>query len=300
MWYCTEVQDKSAPCQKNSSTPVLRETVNYRLCPSCPKPPHNSKPDWKPQPPDYLYKDIISRRRNTKILGNGSNGTVYEFGEFAFKGFSTICISEFGSWSFSDPDVEWRMINLAGDCAVNPVGRVFNLHEETGEPYLVGFLTEIGTPLDFKLLSDTEKNATKDEMIQLVTELHQKQGLVHGSIMPKHFLRCKDSKLRLIDFETARVIEEAPKRLVKISNRILSPNKKRENPKLSFEELDDWYALVLVIWEMYTGKTPYEINFENVEEEDVVKQQAVELTEILDNELRGWMREILTRGGAIV
>ncbi|KAJ6602518.1 hypothetical protein DFH09DRAFT_1019668 [Mycena vulgaris] len=96
----------------------------------------------------------------------------------------------------------WNIMQLAGDCSVALIGRIFLKSEFT---QAVGFSMPIETPID------TANFGTKDERIRLIyqlrdllADLHNKQ-IVHGDIKPVNILICSDGRPRLCDFDGASI-----------------------------------------------------------------------------------------------
>lgn len=93
----------------------------------------------------------------------------------------------------------WNLTNLAGECSVACIGRLF----ECGRVY--GICMPIETPID------PENIGTKEERIHiiyqlrdLVTELHKKR-IIHGDIKPQNLLLCSDKRVRFCDFDNASI-----------------------------------------------------------------------------------------------
>jgi len=119
---------------------------------------------------------------------------------------------------------------------------------------------ELAEPFDFKAVPAKDRAGVKDEMVKLVSRLHDEYGIVHGDIKPPNFLRCQDGKLRFCDFDSARRINETTDDEWEgfFSNRYLAPNRNcPRRPRLPTTE-DDWYGLAISLWELYTGKDALE------------------------------------------
>ncbi|QRV97783.1 kinase domain protein [Ceratobasidium sp. AG-Ba] len=163
---------------------------------------------------------------------------------------------------------ELRMMLLAGDCSVNPVGRVFTKGQ------LCGFLTFRQQPITAphaawetaKVSSDltrAERLQLIDEFCSLLGRLHKK-GIIHGDVKPSNLLRCSDGSLRFCDFAESFVDgKSGPPRAS--TAQYLSPYMIRANPLPTMAKTEDLYAAGVTIWEICTGKIP----FEEVDEEDL-------------------------------
>lgn len=157
---------------------------------------------------------------------------------------------------------------------------------------------ELGTPLDIKAVPASDRGAVKDELISLVTRLHERYGIVHGDIHPGQFVRCQDGVLRLIDFDSARWIDEDHSAWEgSLSPRYSAPN--RGLPQfLAPKVKDDMYGLALTLWELYTGGVAF-LGRDLEEMEEVLEAgRTVDLSLVEDDEARAWIREQLLAGGA--
>ncbi|KAJ7076026.1 hypothetical protein B0H15DRAFT_608462 [Mycena belliarum] len=96
----------------------------------------------------------------------------------------------------------WNLMQLAGNCSVSLVGRIFF---EPGSTQVHGYTMPIETPID------TENFGTKHERIRLIyqlrdllAEMHSK-NIVHGDIKPQNVLICSDGHPRFCDFDNASI-----------------------------------------------------------------------------------------------
>lgn len=246
-------------------------------------PPH--LPDApSPLPPTITKAHPLLHYSALEILGLGGSGYVYKCpGDLAYKQHAT--------------QREVDLMTAAGDCAVTPLSRV--LREVDGVLRPEGLVMELATPFNFKSVSPTDRAAVKDEMVALVARLHSSEfGIVHGDIKPANFLRCRDGRLRLCDFDSGRFIadEEVEGWEGLVSERYLAPS--RGYPEYGPPTvLDDGYALAISVWELYTGKDAL---VEEDMEEGLKDGRTVDLDELEDADVRAFVREWLLKGGAKV
>ncbi|KAK6512945.1 hypothetical protein TWF506_009107 [Arthrobotrys conoides] len=219
---------------------------------------------------------------------------------FEYKGFAIKYFVE---------DREIELTELAGDCSVKIYGHILKFDVgPDNESRKVGLVMEIGRSLQdyVKQADEAEKHRIKDEMIAIVERLHKEYNMVHGDIKPQNFLICNDGKIRFCDFEAARPLTESLEIWEGLEELALNKaytynyiNKMRSQFVPPTED-DDWYALAISIWEIFTGKVP----FEGIENEEIVSRhstgQTVDLTEVKDIETREWIRDIIQKGGALV
>ncbi|AEO69497.1 6d3f6960-c1a2-4980-a4af-6de61e709ec1 [Thermothielavioides terrestris] len=223
--------------------------------------------------------------KHLEIIALGGNGYVYRCpGGFAYKQHAT--------------QREVDLMRLAGDCAVAPLSRVMD--EVDGGLVPAGLIMELATPFNFKLVPPAERAAVKDEMVRLVERLHSSEfGIVHGDIKPANFVRCRDGRLRLCDFDSARLVadERADGWEGLASERYLAPSRGYPDRYGPPTVVDDEYALAISVWELFTGKDA--LIGEDMEE--VLKEgRTVDLSELEDDDVREFVRSRLRRGGAKV
>ncbi|KAJ7471755.1 kinase-like domain-containing protein, partial [Mycena latifolia] len=165
---------------------------------------------------------------------------------------------------YSSPAVAeriWRIMQLAGDCSVSIVGRLFLEPEST---QIMGFCTPIETALD------PVNIGTKDERIRLIyqlrdllADLHSKH-LVHGDVKPKNILMCSDGRLRFCDFDNASIEGDGF-----VSTSMTYPycsTFRARNDAVPMTRAEDVYAMALSMWEIYTGRVPLTYNGETYED----------------------------------
>jgi serine/threonine protein kinase len=163
---------------------------------------------------------------------------------------------------------ELRMMLLAGDCSVAPVGRVFQYGKLYGffTPYAKALVPscdpfeEARIPLE---LPRSERLKLIDQLRLLLTRLHAK-GLIHGDIKPTNLLICSDGELRFCDFAEA-VVEADDTKPRAFTVQYLSPFMSRTLPSPPLTKAEDLYAAGVSIWEIYTGR----ISFEDVAEDTI-------------------------------
>lgn len=240
---------------------------------------------WPPHPPDISWKDMVCGDTGYQEISFRYLGYVYNYQGLAYKPF---CMQK-----------EYDMMKKAGNCAVTAVARVM-MQLDDNRTVMKGLLMELETPFKVADVAKCDRAAVKDEMIQLVSTLHETYRMVHGDIKPNNMLRCRDGKLRLCDFDTARFVDEDPQLWEGLATEAyLAPNRDYFNTGAAPTPSDDIYALGLSIWELYTGKPPLSDEIHNIEE--VLKERrTVNLMEVEDPETRWLIRLFLRQGGALV
>jgi serine/threonine protein kinase len=202
--------------------------------------------------------------QNLKVLGVGGSGYVYRCpGDLAYK----VNVTQ----------SEIDLLTAAGDCAITPLCHV--LAKIDGAWWRRGLIMELVTPFDFKLVQAEERMAVKDKMVSLVERLHSSEvGIAHGDIKPDNFLRCRDGKLRLCDFNSARLLadDEVEDREGGVSDRDLAPSRGYPDGHGPPTIVDDSYALAVSVWELFTGKDAL---IDEDMEEALMKGKTVDLDE---------------------
>jgi len=173
---------------------------------------------------------------------------------------------------------ELRMMILAGDCSVTPLGRLFS------KGTLCGIVMSCGTsivppatePTAVSVVDPSLPVATRvwviDQLRNLVTRLHG-HHIIHGDIKPSNLLICQTSsgpQLRLCDFGCANVESEAePSRALSI--RYTSPFILNVYPPVPLSREQDLYATGISIWEIHTGRIPFDSILDEGEVEDHIR-----------------------------
>ncbi|KAG7289119.1 hypothetical protein NEMBOFW57_005482 [Staphylotrichum longicolle] len=197
---------------------------------------------------------------------------------------------------------EADLMAAAGDCAVAPLSLVLRHDADDGGLVPSGLIMELAAPVDFALVPAAERRAVMDEMVGLVERLHGGEvGIVHGDIRPASFLRCRDGRLRLCGFESARLIADGGAegwegRLV-VSERYRAPSRRGFPAGGPPQVVDDEYALAVSVWELFTGK---DVSAEGNVKQDLKEGWMVDLEELADDEVREFVRKRLRDGGAEV
>jgi serine/threonine protein kinase len=242
---------------------------------------------WPPKPPDIYALDVLVESPPFAV---SSNAQLYKVKDRAM-----VCKSR-------GTQREYDIMRAAGDCSVKSYGRCL-VRPPSGEVIMTGFLMDLETPLDPKKVDPSQRPMLMEKMIQVVLKLHRK-GIIHGDIKPANMLICSDGEVRLCDFAEARFSDEDPDEWDGITTvNYMSPKRCRNwpdsgDPPPTVE--DDLYGLGLSIWELYTGKIPFEdVYMDDIM--DTVKEGAtVDVDEVSEASVREVIRKFLRCGGAKV
>jgi serine/threonine protein kinase len=147
---------------------------------------------------------------------------------------------------------EIRFMKAAGEYAVEVLGTI--RMEKGGE--IIGFIMPRLKAIDPKKLDPDQKRAVFDQMRRIVPALHTK-GIVHGDIKLTNMLLTDDGRLVLCDFGAAAFIDKVHYPII-FSVPYVSSYRldlKNYNPFLPEE---DFYALGVSVWQLFTEEIPFE------------------------------------------
>jgi Protein kinase domain len=244
---------------------------------------------WPPKQPDMSALDIGAMIEPKPIVVT-ANSQLYKLKE---------CRRVYKS---GGSQREFDMMTAAGECSVKAYGRTL-VRNPQGEVLMTGFIMDLEMALEPKAVKPGQRRFLIDKMISVVLALHHK-GVIHGDIKPANMLLCSDQKLRLCDFAEARRVDED------LNNwdgdttvNYMSPLRCRNwpdgpDPPPTIE--DDLYGLGLSIWELFTGKVPFENDYIDDILNTVKDGQTVDVNEVKEEEMRGMICKYLRYGGAKV
>jgi serine/threonine protein kinase len=115
--------------------------------------------------------------------------------------------------------------------------------------------------LDEKKLTDIEIDLFLTQMVMALEYIHS-QGLIHRDIKPSNFILSKDGYLKLSDFGISKSLDAENTQTGTSVNlgtpMYMSPEQVRSTKDVT--NLTDIYSLGVVLWEMVSGKKPYDGN----------------------------------------
>lgn len=230
--------------------------------------------------------------RKLSVLAFGLSGYIYKCGEDLV-------------YKMNATQHEFELMKAASDCAVAPLSRVLDT-SNSGRVFTSGIITELGTPFDIMSVPRDRRTGVKDEMVALLTRLHRVHGMIHGDVKPVNMIRCRDGSLRFCDFDSARRIEDDASKWEGFGTpRYYAPSRGYPFQHEAPIEADDWYAMAISVWELYTGKRAFHDGIPEEDEDAVPDMEAVlaqkgtvDVTAVDDENVREWMTGILRQGGA--
>lgn len=213
------------------------------------------------------------------IVANGSQCPVYKYSEtLAYK---PICRKR-----------ETKLMVVAGELTLPVVSKVGVVDDMSAQWYQKGALMELGYPLDVTKILPAERISIAKHMMILVTALHRK-GILHGDIKPEMFVKQPGSDaLKIVDFSSARMIDDSdlntwPGETPTIE--YTSPTRSSEGEVST--PFDDYYALAVSIWSVFSGQRPMVGLFNSNE------GHIPDIGKITDDELFCSVVDVLEEGG---
>ena len=137
-------------------------------------------------------------------------------------------------------------------------------------------------------LLDPEIERLIEQMWSAVSYIHHK-GFVHRDIKPSNFMIANNGIIKLTDFGIAKNLDNANPDytgtgtgMVLGTPKYMSPEQVRNTKDVNAQS--DIYSLGVVLWEMVTGKVPYDINTESTFDvfEKIVRQPLSKTNTIWD------------------
>ena len=195
------------------------------------------------------------------------------------------------------------MMRLAGDCSVKPRGKVLSLSKSmNGVVNFDGIIMDLETPLELEIVNPSNREYLMRQMISCVETLHSTYGVIHGDFKPKNMLLCSNGKIRLCDFaESRKINEDASEWDGMVTVNYISPTRSRHYfhdyylpPTVS----DDLYSLGLSIWEIYTGKVPFDGEYDDDIIRTLLDGRTVDINLVSQPNVREIIRRYLVQGGA--
>lgn len=187
---------------------------------------------------------------------------------------------------------ETTLMLLAEDVALPVVSRVGVVDHVSSKWYQKGAVMELGCPLDVTKIPPAERPSVAQQMVRLVTRLHEK-GVIHGDIKPGKFVKTSNNcGLRLIGFSSARMADDSDLSLWPAEEPTLeytAPNRAQNCGPPSF--FDDYFALAASIWAVFAGENPMAGLFSSNE------GHTPDVAKITDDDLFCTVVDVLKQGG---
>jgi len=232
-------------------------------------------PDLRP-----VEKNEIPRASVDVIVSNGKSQLFVFDTEFAV------------SLDREDATKEISMMKLADGLSIPVVGVVID------GTIVDGYIMPLASPIPTAIPVTLKKNIMR-QMLDLIEELHGR-GILHGDLKLSNFLWTSEDQARLCDFEEAQYVgsEHVPKNPT-LGYRPpwrVAADFRGDEPPLSLD--DEYYALGLAVWELFTGHRVFEdLDPVDAEAEYVIEGVVVDVNEMNDTEAIGVVWDLLEKGG---
>lgn len=260
---------------------------------------HSNAEQWPPLAPDINFLQMASscsRALEDRPTGQGRN-QLYRLRDSSNHQIFKLRASQ----------REYEFQTAAAECgvAVPTYGRALYRDLINESIACQGFFMELGSPFPKDdSFSSVQLKTAMQQMTKAVNTLHEKR-IIHGDVKLDNIILNTDGEVRLCDFAEGRWEDEDDDVWEgETTMHYMSPNRWREeareggNPPPVKE--DDLYGLGLSIWEMYTGKIP----FEDIADDDMQLRmrlsqgETVDVMSVVDEEVRATIIELLLKGGA--
>ncbi len=215
----------------------------------------------------YMVKDVI---------GKGGSACVYRASDVLLNRDVALKILE-------DDKNELRINTKSFETEVRAIARlshpnivnVYDISIEGNIKYIVMEYVEgitLATYLKHKrVLPISETVSCAKQVLRALREAHEK-GIVHRDIKPQNIMIMKNGQIKVADFGIARLPDKDSFRMEDRSIgtvHYISPEQAKGN---AVDQRSDLYSLAIVIYEMLTGKRPFEAPLPS----DVVMMQVTE------------------------
>lgn len=204
--------------------------------------------------------DVLGRRyKIIKVIGFGGMGVVYQVEDLKLN--TVIALKKLrGSYDSTSIEKLRQEIILARKVTSENVCRVYDLEEIDGEELISMEFLEGSSIKDILIMKGPFPIGSSLKIIKQILkglESAHKMGVIHCDLKPENIFLSPDEVVKIMDFGISRLKDQPidPNAPIMGTPEFLSPEQIRN------EKLDgrcDLYALGIIIYEMLTGKVPFE------------------------------------------
>jgi serine/threonine protein kinase len=214
-----------------------------------------------------LIEQRINNYKIISLLGEGGMATVY-LAEHQSLG-NKVAIKILKPEYIQHPNVRKRFLAEARNLAQMNHPNVIKVTDLIDAGDIVAFVMEYidGETLEQYInsqgkLSDEVIQSLFNQMVEAIEYIHS-QGFIHRDIKPSNFMLTLDGKIKLLDFGIAKNTNEGTLEYTKTglmqqmgTPLYMSPEQIKNTSEITKET--DYYSLGVVLWEMVTGRKPYD------------------------------------------
>ncbi len=228
-----------------------------------------------------MVGQTISHYKITAKLGEGGMGVVYKAQDTKLE--RTVALKFLAAHALEDPEYKARFVREAKAAARldhQNVCPVYEIDEVDGETFIAMAFLE-GQTLKNKI---AERPLKLDEVFDVAVQTAQGLQVAHGKeivhrdIKPANLMLTTEGQVKIMDFGLAQLAEQS--RLTKTAMILgtpayMSPEQARREPT---DRRTDIWSLGVVIYEMVTGRLPFEGEREDAVAYSVVHQDPEPIT----------------------
>lgn len=225
---------------------------------------------------NFIGMLLDGRYMVTGVVGKGGSACVYKANDVILNREVALKILE-------DDKNEYRMNSRSFETEVKAIARlshpnivnVFDISMDGNIKYIIMEYVEGITLSSYlkhkKVLSVKESLSCARQVLRALKEAHEK-GIVHRDIKPQNVMIMKNGQIKVADFGIARLPDKDSFAMEDRSIgtvHYISPEQARGN---SVDARSDLYSLAIVMYEMLTGKRPFEADSSS----DVIMMQVTD------------------------
>ena len=234
-----------------------------------------------PEGSDAMLGRTISHYKITDKLGEGGMGIVYKAEDTKLE--RPVALKFLAAHAIEDPEHKARFVREAKAAARldHPnICSVYEIDEAEGQTFLAMAYLEGQTVKD----KIAERPLKLDEALDIAIQTAQglkaahEKGIVHRDIKPANLMLTQEGQVKVMDFGLAQLADRS--KLTKTTTMLgtpayMSPEQALREPT---DRRTDVWSLGIVIYEMVTGKLPFEGEREDAVAYSIVHQEPEPIT----------------------